>query len=218
MAAIARIQTEHFDLVLMDLNMPDMDGFAATARIREQEAGRTRVPVIALTAHDARSYRPRVLDAGMDEILSKPYSLQECHQMLSHWMTAAPETASTALAAEPLASVDSNAVAALGALSSARRGSLFARLVGLFEKSSRTLMERLAAAIGGGDLVTAADICHRLKSSCANVGALAFAARVRELEQICRDGDAARAVVAHRQLAGAHGPLLGALHDLTLAA
>jgi signal transduction histidine kinase/ligand-binding sensor domain-containing protein/CheY-like chemotaxis protein/HPt (histidine-containing phosphotransfer) domain-containing protein len=217
-AAVTRIQTEHFDLVLMDLNMPDMDGFAATARIREHEAGRTRVPVIALTAHDARSYRPRVLAAGMDEILSKPYSLQECHQTLSHWIAAASEGPSPAMAAEPLASVDGKAVAALAGLGSGRRGPLFARLVGLFETSSRALMTKLETAIASGDLVTGADICHRLKSSAANVGAMAFAARVRELEQICRDDDTARAAVAHRQLSGAHGPLLSALHELTKAA
>jgi signal transduction histidine kinase/ligand-binding sensor domain-containing protein/CheY-like chemotaxis protein/HPt (histidine-containing phosphotransfer) domain-containing protein len=218
MAAIARIQTEHFDLVLMDLNMPDMDGFAATARIREQEAGRTRVPVIALTAHDARSYRPRVLAAGMDEILSKPYSLQECHQTLSHWIASAPESGSSALAAEPLASIDGKAVAALEGLGSGRRGPLFARLVGLFDTSSRKLMLKLEEAIANGDMSTAADVCHRLKSSAANVGAMAFSARVRELEQICREEDAARAAVACRLLAGAHGPLLSALHEFTKAA
>ncbi len=63
-AAIARRQTEHFDLVFMDLNMADMDGFTATARIREREPRGQRVPIVALTAHDARSYRERVLAGG----------------------------------------------------------------------------------------------------------------------------------------------------------
>ncbi len=63
-AAIARSRTEHFDLVFMDLNMADMDGFAATGHIRQREAPGKRVPIVALTAHDARTYRERVLRRG----------------------------------------------------------------------------------------------------------------------------------------------------------
>ncbi len=66
--------------------MSDMDGFTATTRIREREAGGTRIPIVALTAHDARSYRERVLKAGMDDILSKPYSLDDCRAMLMRWI------------------------------------------------------------------------------------------------------------------------------------
>ncbi len=64
----------------MDLNMPDMDGFAASPLIRQRE-GQTlrarRTPIVALTAHDAVSYREKVLKADMDDILSKPYSLED---------------------------------------------------------------------------------------------------------------------------------------------
>ena len=84
--AVARSGAERFDLIFMDLNMPGIDGFTAAKLIREREAasgkGAPRVPIIALTAHDAVNFRTRVLDAQMDEILSKPYSLEECTKVL----------------------------------------------------------------------------------------------------------------------------------------
>jgi CheY-like chemotaxis protein len=207
--AIARAQTEHFDLVFMDLNMSDMDGFTATARIRATESGRSRVPIVALTAHDAHSYRERVLQAGMDDILSKPYTLQDCRTMLARWLPVHEGPSA-------LTSLDGDAIQALNRMGSG--GGLHARLVGIFEQSSRSLMDRLDTALSGQDLPQAADICHTLKSSSANVGAVAFAAKVRELEQHCRGGDAVHAAAEHRELAAAYEPLLAALQGNRMAA
>jgi CheY-like chemotaxis protein len=216
-SAIARRQTEHFDLVFMDLNMSDMDGFTATARIREREAKGARVPIVALTAHDAHSYRERVLQAGMDDILSKPYSIEDCRNMLARWLPEAPQAAAGQDDSFELASIDSGAVRALGKLGSGSNG-LYERLVGLFEKSSQPLMARLDAALREQDLKQAADVCHTLKSSSANVGAMAFSGSVRELEQLCLQGDAARAAELHRRLAAAYEPLLVGLRSMRLAA
>jgi CheY-like chemotaxis protein/HPt (histidine-containing phosphotransfer) domain-containing protein len=222
-AAIARSQREHFDLVFMDLNMSDMDGFAATARIREREAAGERVPIVALTAHDAHSYRERVLRAGMDDILSKPYSLDDCRAMLARWLPRKSPTAAVPAAAmdqagtDDLTSIDAAAVRALGKLG-AGSGALYERLTALFEKSSQPLMARLAAALETQDWKQAGDVCHTLKSSAANVGAKAFSGKVRELEQFCRDGDADRAKALHERLAGAYGPLLDGLRGTRMAA
>jgi HPt (histidine-containing phosphotransfer) domain-containing protein len=95
---------------------------------------------------------------------------------------------------------------------------LYGRLVALFESSSRSVMLQLAAALEAGDLAKAADICHRLKSSSANVGASAFAAALRELESRCRAADAAAALRLYRQLEDAHPSLLEALRARCMAA
>jgi CheY-like chemotaxis protein len=216
-SAIARRQTEHFDLVFMDLNMSDMDGFAATARIREREAKGTRVPIVALTAHDAHSYRERVLQAGMDDILSKPYSIEDCRTMLARWLPEKLQTTEHEGDAAELAAIDAGAVRALGKLGSGANG-LYERLVGLFEKSSQPLMARLDAALRERNLKQAADVCHTLKSSAANVGAMAFSTSVRELEQLCHEGDAVRAGELHRRLAAAYEPLLAGLRGTRMAA
>ncbi len=89
--AVARSSAERFDLIFMDLNMPGMDGFAAARLIREREtaAGNkvTRVPIVALTAHDAVNFRSRVLEAQMDDILSKPCALEDCTKLLRKWLS-----------------------------------------------------------------------------------------------------------------------------------
>jgi CheY-like chemotaxis protein len=74
--ALSAIKTASFDLIMMDVQMPEMDGLEATRRIREWEAGKTRIPIIALTAHAMDSHRQECLAAGMDSFLAKPILLE----------------------------------------------------------------------------------------------------------------------------------------------
>jgi signal transduction histidine kinase/CheY-like chemotaxis protein len=74
--ALSAIKTASFDLVMMDVQMPEMDGLEATRCIREWEAGKTRIPIIALTAHAMNSHREECLAAGMDSFLAKPILLE----------------------------------------------------------------------------------------------------------------------------------------------
>jgi len=224
--AIARSATERFDLILMDLNMPGMDGFAATKLIRAREAaagaGANRVPIIALTAHDAANFRARVLEAQMDDILSKPYSLEDCTALLRRWLAtaviAAPGPAAATTAVPPdLASVDINAVNALKGL---RGGStdLYSKLVALFRDSSTDSLNQLRAALDAVDLKAGASICHKLAASAGNVGALVYAKQVRELEHLCVAGDIGRTAEIFHALQAAHAPLITALSGYTLRA
>jgi len=234
-AALSLAQTQRFDLILMDLNMPDMDGIAATLRLREAEAqrGGSRTPIIALTAHDAQGHRERVLRAGMDDILSKPCTLQEFHALVARWLSGQRLTAlhpdpvvanSISEAAEEappdgaLACIDVAAVQVIARLGTGGTAALFQKLVGLFETSSRPLMGTLAVAVAERRFDDAAAICHRLKSSAANVGAMAFSAALRGLEQQCRARDFEAAQAECRQLVAAHEPLLAALRSFKWAA
>ena len=71
-AAAAAVLASHYDLVLMDCRMPEMDGYDATALIRAREGGRRRTPIIALTANDSDDDRQRCVDVGMDAFVAKP--------------------------------------------------------------------------------------------------------------------------------------------------
>jgi signal transduction histidine kinase/ligand-binding sensor domain-containing protein/CheY-like chemotaxis protein/HPt (histidine-containing phosphotransfer) domain-containing protein len=234
--AIARSSAERFDLILMDLSMPIMDGFATTALIRQREGAGRRVPIVALTAHDAANYRSVCLDAGMDDLLTKPYTLEECAQLLRRWMggkTGRPaERLAERLAEAPagraagemelrpgrdaLSSVDPTAVASLRNLRPGTQAGLYSKLVDLFRASSSKSLAELRAALADGDFKTAGAICHKLTSSAANVGALIFAKDVRLLGQMCaaQDADAARQL--HADLEWAHPALLEELMRLQL--
>ncbi len=87
------VASSHFDLILMDCRMPEMDGYAASREIRsrEQEQGLERIPIIALTAHALRGDREASLAAGMDEHLSKPFRLQQLQSLLAIYLKPATD-------------------------------------------------------------------------------------------------------------------------------
>jgi signal transduction histidine kinase/ligand-binding sensor domain-containing protein/CheY-like chemotaxis protein/HPt (histidine-containing phosphotransfer) domain-containing protein len=219
-AAVARSAAERFDLILMDLSMPIMDGFAATVLIRQLEGASRRVPIIALTAHDAAGYRESSLAAGMDDLLHKPYTLDEMAQLLRRWIGSHADRPSAQTAPSPagesLSSVDAAAVATLRNLRAGKQADLYSKLVDLFRVGSARSLAELRSALAASDLKTAAGVCHKLASSAANVGALAFARDVRLLGQMCNEGDVVGAVKLQDRLEMVHPALLDELTRLQI--
>ena len=83
-----KFQPDEYSIVLMDLNMPIMDGTTATKLIRENEAGTTRhIPIIAVTANVMTGTREFCFQAGMDDYLSKPLTLQSIREVLEKWLS-----------------------------------------------------------------------------------------------------------------------------------
>jgi signal transduction histidine kinase/ligand-binding sensor domain-containing protein/CheY-like chemotaxis protein/HPt (histidine-containing phosphotransfer) domain-containing protein len=208
--AVTRTALERFDLILMDLSMPTMDGYATTALIRQRDRQRARVPIVALSAHDATTYRAACLEAGMDDMLSKPYTLEACEQLLRRWLPAPQPTSE-------LSAVDAQAVASLRNVGGAGTD-LYAKLVALFQSGSAETLAALELALARAELPAAAALCHKLKASAANVGALAFSGELALLEQACEAGSSAEAERLHAHVRGAYPALLAELGALSLRA
>jgi CheY-like chemotaxis protein/HPt (histidine-containing phosphotransfer) domain-containing protein len=222
--AVARTAVEHFDLILMDLSMPTMDGYATTALIRQRDTGLSRVPIVALSAHDAVTYRAACLKAGMDDMLSKPYTLEACAQLLRRWLhregqAGAPQPAAPVPAHAPeLAAVDAKAVASLRNLRTGSSEDLYSKLIALFQSGSAESFAALNLAMGRSDAHAAAALCHKLKSSAANVGALAFSRELGLLETACDSGNLAEAERLYARVRNAYPALMSELCSLTLRA
>ncbi len=83
--AFEKVKSEHYHAILMDVQMPEMDGFEATRRIRDWEAGKGHIPIIAMTAHALKGDRERCIEAGMDDYISKPLEKQSLFNALDRW-------------------------------------------------------------------------------------------------------------------------------------
>jgi len=182
--ALAKLAHGRYAAVFMDCQMPNVDGYEATARIRANERGDERLPVIAMTAHAMAGDRERCLAAGMDDYLSKPLRPELLDEVLERWLGVAP-------AGDPAASAsDGDRDEAIEALIDAARMRTFRedypdivdQLLQLFLQSTPELLGELHAAVDGADADELRRAAHKLKGSCQNIGATFMATLCRSLE------------------------------------
>ncbi|WP_415034551.1 ATP-binding protein [Azonexus sp.] len=203
--ALNVLQEENFDLVLLDCQMPVLDGFATCRAWRAQEAasGRARLPVLALTANAFNEDRARCLEAGMDDYLTKPYRGEAMYAALARWLpqerrrgpeggaAAKTEAVPEFLPARMEALVlDPGAFAQMRQMAPASAPQLITQLIEAYLRSGEGLWRDYLAAFAAHDANAMARACHALKSSSHNVGALRLAGLCREIELICRAAEA----------------------------
>ena len=188
--AVALAGAQMYGAILMDIQMPDMDGWTATALIRRAEAGLRHTPIIALTADASESHRQRCREAGMDDFLSKPLTLFELFETLARWLPRAVEPIpvsnapiSTRLSEETLSQITG--------LDRSGRGTLFARIANIFVESSSRQIDTILVASAHHDMAAVSGQCHSLKSAAAHVGADGLAQLAIEIERAAEAGDAA---------------------------
>jgi CheY-like chemotaxis protein len=194
----ARAQGD-FDLILMDCHMPEMDGFEATMEIREREQSSIgkRVPIIAVTANAMAQDREECLNAGMDDHLSKPFSMQTMQDMLDRWM---PQAASTKSAAAAELAARATAKAAevldrqvLDQLSTLLKPERLARTINLYLVESPKLIQKMKQAAAASDAPEIVRSAHSLKSSSGNLGAKVLSRYCGDIEASARRADAEEA-------------------------
>ena len=183
--ALSAVQSGKFDLVAMDVQMPEMDGLEATVAIRrwERNAG-THIPIIAMTAHAMKGDRERCLEAGMDGYTSKPIRIKDLEQVISELVPTASTKGHVAKRDKRQPVIDHHAL--LDGFEGSR--SLLKKMARLFLTDYPQRVEEIKESIRRGNATALARAAHALKGSVGNFGAEEASAIAQRLENIGRDG------------------------------
>ncbi|MGB5146577.1 MAG: EAL domain-containing protein [Porticoccaceae bacterium] len=187
--AIAMVARTDYDLILMDCNMPVMDGYDATRQIRELEADGRRVPIIAMTASTGEQERQRALEAGFSDFLHKPVRLELLAAKIARW---APVRTGAAIRQETAASPpdlgNGYSEQAMNELH-ASVGDVTYRMIESFLEDTPVYLDSLKSALRDGEAQRAYEIAHTIRGSASNFGAKSFVDAVVALEAFSKAGD-----------------------------
>lgn len=208
--AVEAVSENAYDMILMDCQMPVMDGYQAATAIRRMEAKdglKNRIPIIALTGNALEGDREKCLSAGMDDYLSKPFKLDEFYKILKRWsqekipaatekiltnIQTGKEVGPVKLKTEETAvevaihdeSIDQKVLNGLRELQIEGKPDVLVRIITAFLNSSELLVASLPEALAVGDFVAVKNSAHSLKSTSANVGAMQLSCLSKELEML----------------------------------
>jgi CheY-like chemotaxis protein len=185
--AVEAVKRADFDVVLMDIQMPEMDGVAATQQIRKLAAPKNAVPIFAMTAHAMQGVREEYLRAGMDDYVSKPFQPAELFAKLNMIATggAGENQPQAQTASENSAVLDGKTVEQLSA---ALGGDSIADLISIYLALLDETLTQIDQQLAAGDFSALARVAHGLVSASGNLGALRTSEIARTLEQACAEG------------------------------
>jgi signal transduction histidine kinase/DNA-binding response OmpR family regulator/PAS domain-containing protein len=192
--ALNALRESPFDLVLMDVQMPIMDGVSATRAIRDPNSGAQdpNIPIVALTAHALKGDRERFLEAGMNDYIAKPIKMRDFYRTIDRVANGRSQTPpeprkeAPALTGKPYDR--ENALEMLGG-----KQSLLSRMDEIFLRDVPGELEELTAYFTERDWNNAKRLAHSIKSSARTVGAQRLGAIAEQVEYLCRQQDAASA-------------------------
>ena len=199
-----------YDVILMDCQMPEMDGFEATRTIREWERYESRppIPIIALTAHATAGDRERCLAVGMSDYLSKPFSMAQLSAVLNSWLPLKPMTENQESPASPQPGflthrptappstsesdtsfiVDQNAWKSITSLQRPGKPDVLAKILSLYLADSHDLVATLRQGMASLDAQVVGQAAHSLRSRSAMLGAISLSKLCRQVEDFSRQG------------------------------
>jgi two-component system sensor histidine kinase/response regulator len=208
----------------MDVQMPEMDGYEATAEIRRREGSERHTPIIAMTANAMQGDREKALEAGMDDYVPKPVKAEELEAVLKRWISKRDEGKTTVSAAgggsatgedpdqDPL---DRSVLAGLRELQEEDEPDILKELTELFLSDVPQQLVLLKEAVEAGDASSVGRVAHTLKGSSSNMGATRMTTICSELEAVGASGDLSRAPELLEQLEKEFGRVRMALEAKT---
>lgn len=164
--ALLLLEKNTYDLVLMDCQMPEMDGYEATAEIRKKEAGLRHTPIVAITAHAMQGDYEKCMQAGMDDYIPKPIKLEALSKLLEKWSSP----------------FDPDTVKKLLELQDESNPHFFHDLVAVFMANADELLIKLKQSVETSDFESVKKVAHNLKGSAASMGALKIVELCKTIE------------------------------------
>jgi PAS domain S-box-containing protein len=185
---LQRLEEETFDVILMDVQMPELDGYETTAciRTREQHTGE-HIPIVALTAYAMKGDRERCLQAGMDSYLSKPVEAEELHAALKTIQGGSPQTRPSSVPSPATVEEGLQEETLLARVGGDRV--LMGQLAELFLERSEELVASIEKALSDRNTQGILESAHALKGAAGCLGAMTVAKTAHEMEEAARRGD-----------------------------
>ena len=197
--AVEAFSNGPYGAVLMDVQMPEMDGYEATTEIRRREGSGPRTPIIAMTADAMKGDRERALAAGMDDYLAKPVKHEELDAVLERWIPNPEQEPSVHTTDEDSGTPEETPGLDLSVLES-RRGSQsdgepdkLARIVGLFIDDVPLRLDELRQAVERGEAQTVDETAHMLKGGSGYMGAARMVKICAGIQDLVASGELSRA-------------------------
>jgi len=181
-AALEKIEQGAYDLVLMDCQMPELDGYETTRTIRRREGTGAHLPIVALTAHARQGDRKKCLEAGMDDYISKPMGPKDLKAALLRWLPGPAEQQT------PSPDLDPETIAGLRELADGDTA-FFCKLIRTFDREANANLALLRQAAGAGDSDTLWRVAHTLKGQSSAMGARAMVTMSTRLESLGKSGE-----------------------------
>lgn len=215
--AVERIREEHFNLVFMDIQMPEMDGYQAT-RIIRKTPGKEKLPIIAMTAHAMTGDRERCLEVGMNDHIAKPLDPSELRTVVGRWLdtvTLTPASLTQAEDAQGSSSVLPGIQQAQGLSRVRNKRELYRSLLVSFYQDHQGDRAKLQDALAEGHWQSARFIVHNLKGTAGNLGAVRLQDAAGRIEQALREQSALPAEPVMREFNEAFKEVMAGLQTLS---
>jgi len=181
--AIEALSRIPYDLVFMDCQMPEMDGYEAASEIRRTEVGPKRTPIVAMTAHAMDGDREKCIDAGMDDYITKPVKVEELNRVLSAFLESA-QVGNHPASINDCSPIDVERMhEAMG-----DEPDEFAEILNLYLEGMSKNLGQLEMALSSGDHHEVESLAHNCAGTSASCGMTAIVFPLRELEDAAREG------------------------------